>query len=135
MTIRSKYFGSLALWLPLAAPVARAETSEAEQSQAALESWVLERAPAEKITGVAAYISVGDPGPAIEAFAGKTGRDSQDPPGAADHVVPGGQHIEILRRRRDPETLGGGKALARRPAQKMAPRVSGLEGRQHPTPA
>jgi D-alanyl-D-alanine carboxypeptidase len=80
MTIRSKYFGFLALGLALAAPVARAETSEAEQIQAALESWVLERAPAEKITGVAAYISVGDPGPAIEAFAGKTGRDSQDPP-------------------------------------------------------
>ena len=37
-------------------------------------------APAEKITGVAAYISFGDPGPAIEAFAGKTGPDSQDPP-------------------------------------------------------
>ena len=48
MTIRSEYFGFLALWLPLAAPVARAETSEAEQIQAALESWVLERAPAEK---------------------------------------------------------------------------------------
>jgi hypothetical protein len=80
MTIRSKYFGFLALWLAVAAPVAKAETSEAEQIQAALESWVVERAPAEKITGVAAYISFGDPGPAIEAFAGKTGRDSQDPP-------------------------------------------------------
>jgi D-alanyl-D-alanine carboxypeptidase len=40
----------------------------------------VERAPAEKITGVAAYISFGHPGPAIEAFAGKTGPDSQDPP-------------------------------------------------------
>jgi hypothetical protein len=78
--LSSKYFGFLALWLALAAPVARAETSEAEQIQAALESWVVERAPAEKITGVAAYISFGHPGPAIEAFAGKTGPDSQDPP-------------------------------------------------------
>jgi Beta-lactamase len=40
----------------------------------------VEQAPAEKITGVAAYISFGDPGPAIEAFAGKTGPDSQDAP-------------------------------------------------------
>ena len=80
MAISSKYFCFLALWLALAAPVARAETSEAEQIQAALESWVVGRAPAEKITGVAAYISFGDPGPAIEAFAGKTGRDSRDPP-------------------------------------------------------
>ena len=113
MTLSSKYFGFLALWLALAAPVARAETSEVEQIQAALESWVVERAPAEKITGVAAYISFGDPGPAIEAFAGKTGPDSQDPP-ERRHVVPDGQHVEILRRRHDPETRGGGKALARR---------------------
>jgi D-alanyl-D-alanine carboxypeptidase len=80
MTLRSKYFGFLALALGLAVPVTRAETSEAKQIQAALESWVAERASAEKITGVAAYVSFGDPGPAIEAFAGKTGRDPQDPP-------------------------------------------------------
>jgi hypothetical protein len=29
---------------------------------------------------VAAYISFGDPGPALQAFDGKTGRDSRDPP-------------------------------------------------------
>jgi Beta-lactamase len=40
----------------------------------------VERAPAEKITGAAAYISFGAPGPAIQAFDGKTGRDSRDPP-------------------------------------------------------
>ena len=128
MAISSKYFCFLALWLALAAPVARAETSEAEQIKAALESWVVGRAPAEKITGVAAYISFGDPGPAIEAFAGKTGPDSQDPP-ERRHVVTDGQHVEILHRRRDPETRGGGKALARRPPRKMAAPVSGLEGR------
>jgi hypothetical protein len=33
--------------------LSRGETSHAEQIQAALESWVVERAPAEKITGVA----------------------------------------------------------------------------------
>lgn len=80
MNFRSKQFGFLALGLALVAPVARAEASQAEQIQAALESWVAERAPAEKITGVAAYVSFGDPGPAMEAFAGKTGRDPQDPP-------------------------------------------------------
>lgn len=36
--------------------------------------------PVEKITGIAAYISFGDPGPAIEAFAGKVGGSPQDPP-------------------------------------------------------
>src|SRR5580704_8162602 len=45
--------------------------------------------------------------------------DSQDPP-ERRHVVPDGQHVEILHRRRDPETRGGGKALARRPPPKMA---------------
>jgi D-alanyl-D-alanine carboxypeptidase len=41
---------------------------------------VAERAPVEGVTGIAAYISFGDPGPAIEAFAGKVGRAPQDPP-------------------------------------------------------
>ncbi len=63
----------------MAAPGARAQGSQAERVQAALETWVANRAPAEKITGIAAYISFGDPGPAIEAFAGKTGREPGDP--------------------------------------------------------
>src|SRR5215471_3939999 len=54
---------------------------------------------------------------------------------AAEHAVSDGQHVEILRRRGDPEARGGGKALARRPARQMAAPVSGVEGRQHPTPA
>jgi D-alanyl-D-alanine carboxypeptidase len=61
-----------------AAPAAQAEPTQAKQIQAALENWVAERAPAEKVTGIAAYVSFGDPGPAIEAFAGKTGREPQD---------------------------------------------------------
>jgi D-alanyl-D-alanine carboxypeptidase len=80
MSFQSKHFAFVALGLVLAAPSAQAEASQAEKIQAALESWVAERAPAEKITGAAAYVSFGDPGPAIEAFAGKTGRDPQDPP-------------------------------------------------------
>lgn len=58
---------------------ANAEPNQAEKVQAALETWLSARAPIEKVTGIAAYISFGDAGPAIEAFAGKVGRD----PGAA----------------------------------------------------
>ena len=38
------------------------------------------RASAEKVTGIATYISFGDTGPAIEAFAGKVGNSPQDLP-------------------------------------------------------
>jgi D-alanyl-D-alanine carboxypeptidase len=54
--------------------------SVCNEIQTALETWVAERAGPEKITGVAAYVSFGDPGPAIEAFAGKVGADPRDPP-------------------------------------------------------
>jgi D-alanyl-D-alanine carboxypeptidase len=57
---------------------AGAEPSRPEKVQAALETWLAERAPLEKVTGIAAYISLGDPGPAIEAFAGTTGRSASD---------------------------------------------------------
>jgi D-alanyl-D-alanine carboxypeptidase len=56
-----------------------AEPTQVEKVQAALDAWLAARAPIEKVTGIAAYISFGDAGPAIEAFAGKVGRD----PGAA----------------------------------------------------
>ena len=36
--------------------------------------------PVEKVTGIAAYVSFGDAGPAIEAFAGKIGRDPRRQP-------------------------------------------------------
>jgi len=52
-----------------------AEPTEVERVQAALDAWLAARAPIEKITGIAAYISFGAAGPAIEAFAGKVGRD------------------------------------------------------------
>jgi D-alanyl-D-alanine carboxypeptidase len=64
----------------LAEPGAQAQEAATAKIQTALEKWVAERAPAEKITGVAAYISFGDPGPAIEAFAGKVGAAPDDPP-------------------------------------------------------
>jgi D-alanyl-D-alanine carboxypeptidase len=63
----------------VAAAVA-AEPTQVEQIQAALDAWVKARAPSEKITGIAAYVSFGQAGPAIEAFAGTTGREPDQRP-------------------------------------------------------
>lgn len=52
-----------------------AESTQVEKVQAALAAWLAARAPIEEVTGIAAYISFGDAGLAIEAFAGKMGRD------------------------------------------------------------
>ena len=68
----------------LAASAARPASSRTAAVQAALETWLAHRAAPEKVTGVAAYISFGDPGPAIEAFAGRTGADPKDPPVSQD---------------------------------------------------
>ena len=57
-----------------------AEPSEVGKVQAALDAWLAARAPIEKVTGIAAYISFGATGPAIEAFAGKVGRDPDSGP-------------------------------------------------------
>jgi D-alanyl-D-alanine carboxypeptidase len=59
-----------------AATAFAAESSEVGKVQAALDAWLAARAPIEKVTGIAAYISFGAAGPAIEAFAGKVGRNS-----------------------------------------------------------
>jgi D-alanyl-D-alanine carboxypeptidase len=78
---RGGYMASIALGLViLGTPGARAEATRTARIQVALETWVADRATVEKITGIAAYISFGDPGPAIEAFAGKVGDGPQDPP-------------------------------------------------------
>jgi CubicO group peptidase (beta-lactamase class C family) len=70
--------GSVAAVLATAALAA--EPTEVERVQAVLEAWLAERAPIEKVTGIAAYISFGAAGPAIEAFAGKVGRDPEAGP-------------------------------------------------------
>jgi D-alanyl-D-alanine carboxypeptidase len=57
-----------------------AEPTQVERVQAALDAWGAARAPIEKVTGIAAYISFGDAGPAIEAFSGKVGRDADAKP-------------------------------------------------------
>jgi D-alanyl-D-alanine carboxypeptidase len=72
---------SIAVALVLtAAHSAQAEPSLPEKVQGALERWLVDRMPEEKVTGIAAYVSFGDPGPALEAFAGKIGRIPDDPP-------------------------------------------------------
>jgi len=64
----------------LTAPSAKADPPAIAKIQAAMDTWLANRKPTEKVTGVAAYISFGDAGPAIEAFAGKVGRGQQDMP-------------------------------------------------------
>jgi D-alanyl-D-alanine carboxypeptidase len=59
----------------LATAALAAEPTQVERVQAALDAWLAARAPIEKVTGIAAYISFGAAGPAIEAFAGKVGRE------------------------------------------------------------
>jgi D-alanyl-D-alanine carboxypeptidase len=63
------YIGILAA---LTACSARAEPGLPEKVQTALQTWLAERAPIEKVTGIADYVSLGAPGPAIEAFACKS---------------------------------------------------------------
>ncbi len=65
--------GAVALLVAPAVP--SAEPRDVERVQAALDQWLKAQGPAEKVTGIAAYISFGDAGPAIEAFSGKVGRE------------------------------------------------------------
>jgi D-alanyl-D-alanine carboxypeptidase len=64
----------------LATPAWSAEPTQVESVQAALDEWLAARAPIENVTGIAAYISFGAAGPAIEAFAGKVGNDPDSRP-------------------------------------------------------
>jgi D-alanyl-D-alanine carboxypeptidase len=66
--------------LILASSSANADSPRTARIQAALDTWLADRSSAEKVTGVATYISFGDTGPAIEAFAGKVGDGPQDAP-------------------------------------------------------
>ena len=57
-----------------------AQPTQVERVQAALDAWLAAQAQVEKVTGIADYISFGAAGPAIEAFAGKVGRDPDSGP-------------------------------------------------------
>jgi CubicO group peptidase (beta-lactamase class C family) len=64
----------------LAASSAQADSLRITKIQAALDAWLADRNLAEKVTGVAGYISFGDIGPAMEVYAGKVGSGPQDVP-------------------------------------------------------
>lgn len=64
-----------AVAIAFASAACAGQSTQVERIQAALDGWLAARAPIEKVTGIAAYISFGAAGPAIEAFAGKVGRD------------------------------------------------------------
>src|SRR6478752_3398267 len=64
-----------AVMAALATCVSATEPTQVQKVQGAIDGWLAARAPIEKVTGIAAYISFGAAGPAIETFAGKLGRD------------------------------------------------------------
>ena len=66
--------------LAFASAASAHQATQVEKVQAALDAWLAARAPVEKVTGIAAYISFGVAGPAIEAFAGKVGREPDSRP-------------------------------------------------------
>jgi D-alanyl-D-alanine carboxypeptidase len=76
--LRTTVIGSIAVGLATAALAA--EPTQVQKIQGALDAWLVARAPIEKVTGIAAYISFGASGPPIEAFAGKVGRDPKAGP-------------------------------------------------------
>jgi len=84
-TIRSTAFGFAAgaalaaalVILPGAGEPAAAASIRAFQN--VVDSYLEERRDVEMITGVSAYVSLGDPGPAIELYAGKTSKESGVP--------------------------------------------------------
>ncbi len=82
--MRAIVFSTVIAMVLTPAVEAGAEPRLPEKVQAVLESWLTERAPVEKATGIAAYVSFGDPGPAIEAFAGKVGRLPNEAPVSQD---------------------------------------------------
>jgi len=72
-------FRGLALGVALILAQAAHADTQTERVQSALDTWLAERAPIEGVTAIAAYVSLGSPGPNIEAFAGKTGHGADDP--------------------------------------------------------
>ena len=118
-----------------AATAFAAEPSEVGKVQAALDAWLAARAPIEKVTGIAAYISFGAAGPAIEAFAGKVGRDPDSGPVDQDTLYQMGSTSKSFTVAVILPTRSCGKALDRRPARQVAAGISGVEGRHHPPPA
>ena len=58
---------------------AQGEAPVASQIQHTLDEYLAQRSKVEGISGVSLYVSLGDPGPAVEAFAGNNGREELAP--------------------------------------------------------
>ena len=102
----------------LATSVSAAEPTQVETVQAAIDAWFAARAPIEKVTGIAAYISFGAAGRAIEAFSGKVGRDPDAAPVDQDTLYQMGSTSKSFTVA-DP-ARGGGKTVDRRHARQVA---------------
>ena len=69
----------LAASLMLVAFTAKAQAVSVKDFQEVVDTYLVERKTPEHITGVSAHISLGDPGPAIEIFAGETSQKNGVP--------------------------------------------------------
>ena len=134
--MKNKIFAFLVGAVTLAsAPVAlAAEPTEVERVQAALDAWLAARAPAEKVTGIAAYISFGDTGPAIEAFAGKVGRHPDAGPVDQDTLYQMGSTSKSLTVAVILKLDAAGKLSLDDTLGKWLAGIFRVEGRHHPPP-
>lgn len=82
--MKTKLISIVAAMTFVAAFGAHAEPRLPEKIQSAIEGWLSARTSEEKTTGIAAYVSFGDTGPTLEAFAGKVGRLPDDAPMSRD---------------------------------------------------
>lgn len=71
--------GSLLAISSGAALAAEGEPVSIADFQSTVDTYLAERGETEMITGVAVYVSLGDPGPAIEVFAGETSKEGGVP--------------------------------------------------------
>lgn len=105
---------------------AHAGSSRIVKIQAALDAWLADRRSPEKVTGVAAYISLGGTCPAIEAFAGKVG-SAQDDPVRQGTLFQMGSSSKSFTEALILKLEAAGKLSIDEPLGKMAPAVSGVE--------
>ncbi len=72
-----------------------AQAVSAKDFEEVVDTYLAERKDPEHITGVSAYISLGDPGPAIEIFAGETS-DTNSVPISGDTLFQIGSNTKAL---------------------------------------